>query len=195
MDSTLLGAVVASFTALFIAGGGGKFVKEFFYYPYIKLPFNVVRNKQNHYMWRIAIQNDGNAIAKDVQVDVISIIEDGRERENFIPMPLRWTHLSTESRDIIPKQIVYLDVLEQHTVLENTPLFGTVNLATKFGEGINDFRNLKISDTETTLNLVIYEKRGECIPISIEVVWTSKLFLDMKLKGKDWHLKLLRESI
>lgn len=174
-------STVPSIVALLIAGGIGRFIKP---YLGIKPELEVVelkRFRQAHYVWRLAIVNKGRETAKNVQVDVIRICDEKGFRENFLPMPLPWTHTDKESRDIQPKQTVYLDVFYHKQNNQDD-----VHLATRFGGGIPDFRLLQKGKSK--IILAFYEESGKTFNKEIEISWSSGLFLDAKLKGKKWVL-------
>ncbi len=159
-------SLFAPLVALFLGGGGGRYIK-----PYLGIKPNLHvaglrkfgQDRQD--VWRIAIENLGTETAKDVQVDVTKIIDNGAPRENFLSMPLTWTHLGCESRDILPKQTVYLDLFQHHIPNQFET---TVNLVTRFGGGINDFRELQ--QGKTKLELRFYYRGGK-VSKEIEVNW------------------------
>jgi len=125
-------------------------------------------------------ENTGKDTAKKVQVDVTNIFEDGKTRNNFLPMPLRWTHIDREIRDILPGQTVYLDVFDHHTSKHS------VNLATRFGGGVKDFREL--NKGQTKLELTFYEQSGRSFITNVEISWGGTLFLDARVQNKPWVL-------
>lgn len=173
--------VFPSIVALLVAGGIGRYIK-----PYLGIKpclevLELVRFHQAHYIWRLAIVNNGRETAKNVQVDVVKIYDEGVLRENFLPMPLPWTHTDKESRDISPKQTVYLDVF-YHKI--NDP--NDAHIATRFGGGVDNFRKFKLGKTK--LILTFYEQSGKSFNKEIEVSWTSALFLDARMQGKKWLL-------
>lgn len=184
----LIGSLIASSTALFLAAGGSEWLKRKFINPKLKIVGNIMRFTQNHYQWRIAVLNEGNDIAKNVQVDVTEIAENGKPRDNFLPMPLGWTHFGGEVRDILPKQTVFLDVFEHH--IRRGDRFGTVNLATRFGGGIDDFRQVRINPEISTLELTFYEQSGKTFKRYIELYFGSELFFEARIKGHKWPFGL-----
>lgn len=174
-------SVLPSIVALLIAGGIGRFIKP---YLGIKPELEVLelnRFLQAHHVWRLAIVNNGRETAKNVQVDLVKMYDESVPRENFLPMPLPWTHTDKESRDILPKQTVYLDVFYHKT---NSP--DDVHIATRFGGGIDNFRKLKIGRSK--LILTFYEQSGRSFSKEVEVSWPGGLFLDARLQGKKWVL-------
>lgn len=92
----LIGSLIASTIALFLGGGGGNWIKSWFLMPVLKV-LSLKRLHHTHELdvWRLLIRNEGKAIAKNVQVEVIEIIDDGnKKRDNFLPLPLRTTRFS-----------------------------------------------------------------------------------------------------
>lgn len=191
----LIGALIASSVALFLAAGGGEWLKRKFIKPKLKIVGNIIRYTQSHYQWRITVLNDGNDTAKNVQVNVTRIVDDGKPRINFLPMPLGWTHFGGEVRDILPKQTVFLDVFEHHYKNKapngkDNPLFGSVNLATRFGGGIDDFRQIRESSGISSLELTFYEQGGKTFKKNIEVYFNEQLFFEARIKGQEWPFGL-----
>lgn len=177
---TLLVSLVPSIVALFIAGGIGQYVKPFLgIKPNIKI-ITLKRYRQADKYWRLAIKNSGNEVAISVQIDVTCIYDGGKARENFLPIPLRWTHINKESRNILPGQVVYLDVMEQKNSGEQ------VKLITNSGGGVGDFEVLK--NGKTKIVLTIYVESGKSFNKTIEINWPAGMFFDARLEGEKWHL-------
>lgn len=178
-------SLIPSLIALLIAGGIGKFIKPHLgIKPKLEI-LGLQRFLQGHQVWRIAVINNGLEIAKNVQVDVVKIYDGNVLRENFLPMPLPWTHRDThpdkENRNILPKQTVYLDVFYHKA---NDP--NDVHIATRFGGDIDNFRKLK--NGKSKLVLTFFEQSGGSFNKEIEISWPSSLFLDARLEGKKWVL-------
>ncbi len=127
----------------------------------------------------MVIKNEGNVLAKNVQVDVIEIEDSGKRRENFLPIPLRWTHLDNESRDILPKQTVYLDLFEQLTPgsISNIQFF--IKFGSRFGSGVKDFSFLNPGKTKVTLRL--YNSDGKNTEFNISATWDGQFIFEAKL--------------
>lgn len=176
------GSIIASLTALFIAVGGARVIKRLIgIRPELKL-IGFKRYHQATYYWRLAIKNSGKEVAKKVQVNVTAIYDDGKKRENFLAIPLRWTHLNCESRDILPSQTVYLDVVE-HIISKDGD---EAKLITRRGGGVDDFEVLKKGESKVILTF--YEKSGISFDKQIEISRNDGLLLDGRIKGKKWHL-------
>ena len=117
-----------------------------FYKPELKIvDFGPFKQASNLKVWRIAIKNCGNEVAKNVQADVTKIYDKGQERKNFLTVPLQWTHLNSESRDISIGQIVYLDFFDDIPGTHGSPasVNHSVRLRSQFGLDIPDFTYLK----------------------------------------------------
>jgi len=175
-------ALISSLVALFIAGGIGSYIKpRIGIKPELEL---LVLNRyiQASHYWRLSIRNKGRETAKSVQIDVTKIIDEGKKRKNFIPVPLRWTHYNCESRDILPKQTVNIDVLEHISKIGNEK----VKLITNHGGGVDDFEVIKNGYSKITIT--VYLENGTSFTKMIEVSWHGGAFLDTRLEGEKWHL-------
>ncbi|MCW1887973.1 MAG: hypothetical protein KIH67_000245 [Candidatus Moranbacteria bacterium] len=146
-------ALVAAATALFIAGGGGRWLLSLVYKPKLKImgyqPFRQVGYLK---VWRMAIKNVGNEVAEDVQATTLKVFDDGEERRNFLPVPLRWTHFNQNQmkRDILPGQTVFLDIFEDIPSPQDSADTAnhTIRLASEFGAEIKDFNHLYPNTTK-----------------------------------------------
>ena len=167
---TMISSLVALFSsgiALFVAGGGGRYVKGMLKNtPNLEI-IGFRPYKQATDYWRLAIKNVGKETAKKVQVDVTNIFENQQDRENFLAVPLRWTHLRCEdncvSRDILSQQTVYIDVLE------HKPREDRVEIITPGSGGVDDYKVL--TQGRSKLKLTFYEESG----ISFTKFWTVDL--------------------
>lgn len=183
----LIGALIASSVALFLGGGGGNWIKTLFSKPALKV-LSLKRLHHTHELdvWRVLIKNEGKAIARNVQVEVVEIIDDSnKKRENFLPLPLRWTHLDTETRDILPSQTAYLDIFEhinrgkQLTNMEHYLRFGS-----RFATQIADFCFLKPGESNIKIRLLHDE--GGPHDIKIFTNWDGTLLFDSKIESGKW---------
>lgn len=137
-----------------------------------------VQNNQGH--TRLLFRNIGSASAYEVEVYVNKIIDDGRIRQGFLPVPLIWTHTAgTETkRDIHPKQFGYyldlcrIDDITDPSIEPKLPLI--------FGAGVKKYQD--IYHGKTTLQLVISQKSGELINYDVDLEW---------IKGKDQFVRVL----
>jgi len=165
---TLIGTSIASGTALFIAVGG-KWLRSKFYKANLKVvdfkKFVQHGDKSTKLLvvWRIVLKNRGNETARNVQADVIKIYDNEKKRSGFLPVPLKWTHLDNESRDILPGQTVYLDLFDEiHTFM---PRNLEIRLCTRFGLDIRKFTFLE--DGKADLKIAIFQKNGSVMNIAI----------------------------
>lgn len=164
------GALIASLTALFIAGGGGRFLSSLFYKPKLSVvAFRRFKQKDELAVWRILIKNEGNDTARDVQADIEKVYDEGRERKNFLTVPLQWTHLNEEKRDILLKQTVYLDIFDEILRFEGSPAHKSpqIRFRTRFGLEIFDFSWLKTK--ESRIKIVVFQRSGSLLPVYIDV--------------------------
>jgi gas vesicle protein len=165
---TLIGTSIASATALFIAVGG-RWLRSKFYKSKLKVvDFKKFAQKRDEdtsllIVWRIVIKNCGNETAKNVQADVTKIYDNEIKRPGFLPVPLKWTHLDNESRNILPGQTVYLDLFDEiHSFL---PRAMEIRLCTRFGLDIRKFTFLE--NGKANLKIAIFQKNGSKLNIAI----------------------------
>ena len=106
-------------TAILIAVFGrsaAKYVSGLIFKPNLKPNDEILRIEQpGEVVYRLQIQNEGKDTAREVEVSVTEISDDGVRRDNFLPVPLRWTHFQSGTsgpakRDIHRNQSVYLDL-------------------------------------------------------------------------------------
>lgn len=70
-------------------------------------------------VWRLLMENEGKGTAREVEVYAEKIIRNRSIVENFLPVPLQWTHYQTRgnnavSRDIHPSQSVFIDLISRN---------------------------------------------------------------------------------
>lgn len=179
---TLIGTSVASGMALFIAVGG-KWLRSKFYKSNLKIvDFKKYIQKRDNdtsllVVWRMVVKNCGNETARNVQADVIKIYDNETKREGFLPVPLRWTHLNNESRDILPGQTVYLDLFDEiHTFF---PKNLEIRLCTRFGLDIRKFTFLE--NGKANLKIAIFQKNGSIVNMIVKA--------EKEIKQKDIFFK------
>ncbi len=157
-DLAFWAILVASFTSLLIAGGIGKYIKPFLWIKPNLKTLKLELYSQSSLYWRLPIKNVGNQIAKDVQVEVTQVIDNGKRRSNFLAVPLRWTHLNCESRDILPSQTAYLDVIDFRNAYALIEEKGFAKIITRKSGGVDHFQSLKPG--KTTLEITIFQESG-----------------------------------
>jgi hypothetical protein len=177
------GALIASATALFIAIGGNWLRSKVFKSDLRVIGFRNFKQQENLIVWRIILQNKGHDTAENVQADVIEISDDGKKRGDFLPIPLKWTHLDTESRNILVNQTVHLDIFDEIHNSQGSPAYSNleIRLGTRFGLNIRKFTFLESGKAK--LKIVVFQKSGSNIEIDIEAekdndnrIFSAKLF-------------------
>ncbi|MEK7533876.1 MAG: hypothetical protein AAB600_00925 [Patescibacteria group bacterium] len=136
------------------------------------------QNNQGH--TRLLFRNIGSTTAYEVEIYVNKIIDNGRMRQGFLPVPLIWTHtVGTETkRDIHPKQFGYyldicrIDDITNFSIEPKLPLI--------FGAGVARYEN--IYHGKTTLKLLVSQKFGELINYDVDLEW---------IRGKDQFVRVL----
>lgn len=125
---------------------------------------------------RIIIHNNGKYKASSVEACIEKIYFEGKEREDFFPMPLVWTHGQLNKkghtiRDIYPNQTVYLDIFNQiydnYYVGENI-----VKLAVAAGLDNDNLSGMNLGESELLIKL--YQESGQVNEIHLKTVWDSK---------------------
>lgn len=122
-----------------------------------------------HYL-RLILKNFGYE-AREVEVNVLRIQEDIKKgstfRNNFLVVPLNWTHgaiydISGVVRNIQKNQTAYLDIC-------SGPIdYKSLHLCTGVS-GNADFKDLKPGRTVLTLSL--FQKSGQTLYMVIEIKW------------------------
>lgn len=139
---------------------------------------NIQGDSQGH--TRLLFRNIGSTTAYEVEVYVNRIIDDGRERQGFLPVPLIWTHTADAitKRDLHPKQFgYYLDLCRIDDV--NNPGIEP-KLPLIFGAGVKTYQD--IYHGRTTLELVVSQKSGDLIFYDVDLEW---------IKGQDKFVRVL----
>lgn len=170
-DPNFLGAMLASLVALLIAIYSEQF-RNLARRTNLSVK-NVRINEQgngNSVYYRLEIINEGNYPAKNVEVYVDSIQENSQTRENFLPVPLRWTHARAYMsagvyRDIHPNQSVLLDFCE---FVKDRNL---LHLSLAAGGENPEFAILHGGDMQ--VDIKIYQESGKTIKITLPISWDS----------------------
>jgi len=126
--------------------------------------------RTSRWISRLVFSNDSGHTAEGIEIYVQEIRDNnGKKRESFIPAPLRWTHRDVKPRDVFPKQIVMLDLLEScsRDVSSEPIVLATPNL-----EGIKNMRNIKKGNT--TLLLQSYQKDGRNPKFEVKLSWNGQ---------------------
>lgn len=117
-------------------------------------------------------------IAECAEVSLVKIImRNGDSRENFIPYPLRWTHLNKSQRDISLGQTVYLDICEY----PGKDYSANPIMCSSIG-GIGSINTLSSLNREVTrLELMVYQKSGQIFPIKLNVEWPTNVCVKISI--------------
>jgi len=125
---------------------------------------------------RIIIENQGKYTANSVEA-YLDIVEDADgKRENFLPVPLIWTHgqlnggSSPTIRNIYPGQKVYLDVFNN---IYDNEFVGEriVTFAILAGNNITEFSRLAL--LESKLAIKLYQESGQVNQINLKIDWNG----------------------
>jgi len=136
---------------------------------------------------RLVIKNNEQFAAKSVEAYLNAVEDNGKPRENFLPVPLHWTHgqlnasKSTTVRDIYPQQVVYLDIFNE--IYDRQAAKNTVEFAIAAGHGINDFSKLSLS--ESKLFVKIYQESGQVNQIALKIDWDGVDVPAMSIIGQE----------
>lgn len=122
-----------------------------------------IYEQNSRYIYRLILENRGDYSAENAEVELIEIIRN-KKKLNFVPSPMRWTHLNGAVRDIFPNQVAFLDILEsfevnqENYIAELKPLY------------IDHLREItRIEKGETLIKLKIYQKNGQTKKILISI--------------------------
>lgn len=136
-------------------------------------PLRIFRVLQTYqYIYRLAIKNDSDYVAKKIKIDIENVIDEGSvSRENFLPAPLSWTHGQEATRDIFPHETAYLDIC---AVKQEANKFITLT-----APNIESFPDMAILKKGTTqLKVRYYNENGQTGDIKIKVVWNGNETFD-----------------
>lgn len=141
-------------------------------------------------VYRLIIKNVGNHKAEDVEATVEKLYENGKgERNNFLPVPLGWTHAaayvkSPVIRNIHPQQSVYLDLCEFISAQREGygVIDAVIRLRAEAGQEIEDFSRIKKGDTELFIKL--YQADGKALGIKVAINWDGRNPPQVKLNRR-----------
>lgn len=112
---------------------------------------------------RLIFTNEGRYIAKSVEACIDRIVFEGKERSDFIPMPLVWTHgqlgkSGLHVRDIYPSQTVYLDFFRLY---RDSIYVGNQDVQFAVATGA-EFENLSgMNIGESLVYIKLYQESGQ----------------------------------
>lgn len=134
----------------------------------------ITRNEQmGVHVYRLAIKNEGDYVAEDLEIELVEIIENGKNRENLVPSPMRWTHIKEDIsvRDIFPHQTTFLDILEVREISPNDHSIGLIELTALHIGYLKEM--VKINSGKTVIRLRFYQKNGQTGSISFVINFES----------------------
>lgn len=125
---------------------------------------------------RLIIKNEGKYIAKCVEANLDQIGFDDELRDDFLPIPLFWTHGQLNKngptiRDIYPNQTVYLDLIH-HYYDPNYVGSNSVVFAVAAGQGIDNLWRMNLG--ESKLFIKLYQESGQVDNVCIKTLWDGK---------------------
>jgi hypothetical protein len=131
--------------------------------------------------WRVSrllLQNEGSASAREVEAFVDKVLDGGQERENFIPVPLHWTHGQAKEgsayvSDIHVGQQRLLDLVQ----VERSSYPGghslTLRLCVVKAAGRHPDLSRLIAG-RTDLGIALYNASGKTTRLQVQVDWDGK---------------------
>ncbi|MBI4666047.1 MAG: hypothetical protein HY751_06540 [Nitrospinae bacterium] len=155
------------------------------------IPKSIVKHGQSHgrqmnfqreLVFRLPVKNEGSAYALDVYAIVESICENNSLRQNFMPVPLKWTHSPFEERpgisgrNIFTNHTAYLDIA-------SPCLNNTLWLCASVGRDIPEYSLLKNEGGDTVLHISLYQKDEKPQNVDIKINWDDNGRHDIELCG------------
>lgn len=179
--------IIALFIALF-GPWASSLISSFFKKSKLKVIETSVINQENYAyddgnqqnnngkvadVGRIIIRNDGKIKARAVEPYIEAILWDNKIEQNFLPVPLKWTHgqLLTGGptiRDIYPNQSVYLDIF--YSII-NSDMVGERSVDWAIGAGceVDTFSKIRLGVND--IEVKMYQEDGQVTRIKIRVQW------------------------
>lgn len=117
---------------------------------------------------RLLFRNNGNDVANNVEVYISKILDNDKVRDNFLPVPLSWTHDGKSKRNFNPKQYGYLDLIRRNNIETESCKPKLVLVA---GQGVENYEN--ISEGNSKLFLDIFQENGMLIKYQVDIEWTA----------------------
>jgi len=167
---TALGTILAAIVAL-VLGLWGKTLNQLFYKSDMQL-IDTHHNRQTSRggsiqgHTRLKFLNDGGSVAENVMVYVESIKDNGIIRQDFLPVPLSWTHDGRYWRNFAPHEIWYLDLCRKNDISDrNKPV-----LVLASGQQVPIYED--IEEGKTTLVVKLSQKSGQIRNYKINLLWS-----------------------
>lgn len=143
-----------------------KNLKQLFIKPDIVLTEWVGNEQEKQGHTRLIFENRGKDFAEDVEVYISNIIEEGKPRINFLPVPLNWTHWSYLPRIIHQHQFRYLDLCRIDNVDDENC---KPKLALSAGQNVPAYES--INEGLTELEITLFQKSGQVIMRKVLLEW------------------------
>ena len=166
---TAFGTVLTGLVAIAF-GLWGKTLSKLFYKSDVKIIDKVENLQTNRYdvtqgQTRLRIANVGESVARDVTVYVNQIKDNGLVRDNFLPVPLCWTHDGRYARDFAPNETWFLDLCRRDNVADNKKPI----LVLAAGQGIPTYED--IQEGSTILDIKVAHKSGQIRNYQVDLSW------------------------
>lgn len=167
---TAIGTVLAVFVAV-VFGLWGQTLKQAFYKSDMQLT-DVHHNRQTSRggltqgHTRLKFLNNGRSVAEDVIVYVESVNDNGVLRQDFLPVPLSWTHDGRYWRNFAPQEIWYLDLCRKNNIIDHNDKPVLVLAA---GQQVPVYEDIEEGDTSVVLKLS--QKSGQIRNYKIDLRW------------------------
>lgn len=117
------------------------------------------RYNGSYIIYRLLVKNENNfltATAKNIRASVVTINE-----KLPLPIPLNWTHIDKDTRDISKGEPVYLDVIVVPTENKNYELYSRVNKV------ISSYENILKSNEINKIEIAFFEENNELKSINL----------------------------
>lgn len=164
---TALGTIGTALVAVIIAIWRDD-LEKLLHRPKMIIHTNSLENIQNHQgQTRLIFENKGKATARDVEVYINKIFDNNTDaRENFIAVPLSWTHDGRPKRDFHPNQFGYLDLCRINNVgaPSKDPVF-----VLSAGAGVPTYQEIKSGKTK--IELIIFQASGQKNIYEVHLSW------------------------
>jgi hypothetical protein len=162
---TLLTGVVAIAFGLW-----GTALRRLFYKPNMKLVdhhenLQGIRSGKTQGHTRLKFVNDGKSIAEEVNVYIDEIIDNKLLREEFLPVPLSWTHDGRYMRNFAPHETWFLDFCRRDNVINS--VFPVFVLAA--GQGVPNYED--VFEGTTIVKIRLSDKSGSMRRYRVELFW------------------------
>jgi len=135
---------------------------------------------------RIIISNEGKYIAKSVEAFIETIEWDDKEREDFFPMPLHWTHgqlneKGPTKRDIYPNQTVFLDFFNH--IFDSYYVGDPVLFAVAAGLEVDNLSKMNIGTSFVKIKM--YQESGQVLTFFVKAEWDGKTVPKISVISKE----------